>query len=123
MTDPNDPITVSLNDIANMTTEEILEKVLLFKSYFSTACGPNCKCSMAKCNHFMGYMPDKLCEQDLDTMADLTVIPNFESVVSSLCPCQKSHFFKLKVEEGEVSFEATTEGEVMDKRRLRLPNF
>lgn len=117
MEDKDDTLTV--NDIAEMSVEEVLNE-LLFDSYFTTINGPVCRCYTSKLTHFLGMLPDKLCGENLDNV-DLSTVPNFESKVSSLCPCQRGHWFDIKLKNGEFNYDSTT-GKVMDKRRIRLPN-
>jgi len=113
-----EPLTVE--KIADMSVEDILGE-LLFQSFFTTERGPVCKCLTTTLTHFLGMIPDKMCGQCLDNV-DLDTVPEFQTQVSSLCPCQLSHFFRLRLEKKELSYE-TIEGKNMDSRKLRLPNF
>jgi hypothetical protein len=110
---------LTVQDIADMSVEEVLDE-LLFDSYFTTTNGPVCRCYTSRLTHFLGMLPDKLCGQNLDEV-DLETVPEFETKVSSLCPCQRGHWFDLKLKNGELTYDTTT-GQVMDKRRIRLPN-
>jgi hypothetical protein len=111
---------LTVEDIANMSTEEVLDN-LLFKSKFTTRKGPMCSCNCTRMTHFLGMIPDKICDQNIDDV-ELANVPEFETKVSSLCGCQESHFFKVTLKEGEINFEPT-EGKLNDERKLRLPNF
>lgn len=112
-----EPLTTG--DIADMTVDQVLDE-LLFSSHFTSTNGPVCKCYTARLTHFLGMLPNKLCTQNIDDV-DLSTVPEFESTVSSLCSCQRPHWFNIKLKDGEFSYDAT-DGQVMDKRRIRLPN-
>jgi hypothetical protein len=94
---------------------------LLFQSYFETKEGVVCSCSIGQLTHFHGMLPNKLCGKVLEDV-DISTVPEFESNISSLCPCQQSHFYRMKVKNSEMTMEAI-EGKDMDERKLRLPNF
>lgn len=112
--------TLTAKDISKMSTAEVLNE-LLFESYFISANGPVCKCYTSVITHFLGKIPDKLCGKNIDEV-DLKSVPDFETEVAALCPCQLSHYYKLKLEGENLSYEVT-EGRNMDERRLRLPNY
>ena len=111
---------LTTKDLADMSVEDVLDE-LLFDSHYISVNGPLCRCMTSKLTHFMGMIPDKLCGVCLEDI-DISIVPDFETKVSSLCPCQRAHYFNLRLEGEELKYE-TTEGKVMDPRRLRLPNF
>jgi hypothetical protein len=111
---------ITTDDISKMTTAEIIDE-LLFKSHFTTAQGPSCRCRTECLTHFLGMLPDKLCETSIEEI-ELSEVKDFETTVSSLCTCQRPHFFNIKLENGSLEYEVT-DGRVCDPRKLRLPNF
>lgn len=117
---PPAPLSSEPIDLAEMTTEEILDE-LLFESHFTIDSGPVCDCYTSRLTHFHGMIPDKLCGQNIDEV-DLTTVPEFDSTCSTLCSCQQSHFFRLKIKDSEITFERC-DGKNMDDRKLRLPNY
>lgn len=114
------PKVLTTDDIKKMTEEEIMD-LLLYKSFFDTSKGPTCKCKVMKLTRFMGDLPNELCEKTLEEV-DLSSTKPFESKVSSTCPCQESHFFRIFLKKGKLKFEET-EGKVVDTRKVNLPNY
>jgi hypothetical protein len=108
-------------NIAEMDTDELLNEGLVFKSNFIAEDGPKCSCQYTQLTRFIGYIPNKLCEKRLSEV-DPKDISSMDSVVSSICACQQSHFFRITVVDSKVNFEPTT-GKIGDTRKLKLPNF
>lgn len=111
---------LTVEDIAEMSVEEVKDS-LLFQSYFSTEHGPMCECRVSKLDRFHAYLPDALCEKSLEEV-DLNTVKDFETSISTVCPCQVSHFFELKLKAGVLTYTVST-GQICDNRRLRLPNY
>lgn len=112
----------SKKKLKNMSKEEILDE-LIFPCTFKMNEGPPCSCTMEKLVRFHGELPDKLL--DVETGIDdcsFDNVPEFESKCSSLCSCQRSHFFDMSLKKNKLTL-VPSKGKEMDGRVLRLPNY
>ncbi len=112
---------MSENPERELTEEEMIEEVhkhLLYQSHFTCDNGPQCHCMCAKLDHFHAMLPNEACGKDI---TDMEFEEELEVPATSICPCQESHFYKVKLGPNGLQFEET-EGEEMDNRKLRLPN-
>lgn len=105
-------------NLEDMTEEEIKDS-LLYKSFFTTEDGPYCHCTLNQLDHFHSFLPDEACGKDI---TEMVFEEPFESEGCTVCPCQEAHHYCIKFGPEGVSFEEV-EGELFDKRNLRLPNF
>lgn len=107
-----------VKNLGDMTEEEI-RKDLIYDSFFTTDNGPICHCFLHKLTHFHAFMPEEACGKDV---TDMVFDHPFDSEASTVCGCQECHFYKIKGNENGIEYEET-DGKVMDKRVLKLPNF